>query len=249
MWAWIIAVTIVLRVLAVIPGFRRVNTPRLAGPDEGIEDIEVVEGYDKISCWPQFRLLRKLVVRELAKYGPEGPLVDIGCGPGYFTADVLRAFPELEVTGIDIADEMLERAASNLRSQGLDSRVSFRKGDIQQLPFEDNSVDYIVSTLSLHHWLDPVKAISEVHRVLKPGRGFLLFDLRRDSPRAFYWIMKFAQTFILPRAVSRINEPTMSALSSYTADELRQILTRTPFKECSIKQGIFWSFVAGKKNG
>lgn len=247
MWVWIMAVTIVLRVLAVIPGFRRVNTPRLAGPDEGIEDIEVVEGYDKISRWPQFRLLRKLVVRELSKYGPEGVLVDVGCGPGYFTADVLRAFPELEAIGFDIADEMLERAANNLRSQGLGERVSFRKGDIQQLPFEDNSVDFIVSTLSLHHWSDPAKAISEIHRVLKPGRGFLLFDLRRDSPRAVYWILKFAQAFILPRAVSRINEPTMSVLSSYTADELRKFVVQTPFKDCTIKQGIIWSFVAGKK--
>ncbi len=249
MWILIIVLGTIAKIMTVFFFWRRLDTPRQVGPDEGIEDIEVAKGYDKISRWPQFRVLRKLVIRELAKYSPEGVLVDIGCGPGYLTADVLRAFPRMDVIGVDISEEMLERAKENLGNQGLGERVSFRKGDIQQLPFEDGSVDFIVSTLSLHHWSDPVKAISEIHRVLKPESGFLLFDLRRDSPRAFYWVMKFAQTFILPRAVSRINEPTMSALASYTADELRQILTQTPFKECSIKQGVFWSFVAGKKKG
>ncbi|MFC1921485.1 class I SAM-dependent methyltransferase [Chloroflexota bacterium] len=248
MWVWIVTAIVIVVLAVIIFGCRRLNTARLVGPDEGIEDAEVAKGYDKISRWPQFKLLRKLVIYELGKCNPRGVIVDIGCGPGYLTADVLRAFPELSATGVDIAREMLERAAGNLGRQGLGERADFRQGDIQELPFEDGSVDFIVSTLSLHHWSEPVTAINEIHRVLKPESGFLLFDLRRDAPRCFYWLMKFAQTFILPSAMGRINEPISSALASYTADELRQMLILTPFKECSIRQGIFWSFVVGRKS-
>ncbi len=245
---WIVLPIVIVALAVIITGCRRPSTNRLTGPDEGIEDDEVVQGYDKISRWPQFRLLRKLVINELRKLNPQGVVVDIGCGPGYLAADILKAFPKLSVTGVDIAEEMLERAADNLSRQGFGDRAGFRQGDIQKLPFEDDSVDFIVSTLSLHHWSEPVTALTEIHRVLKPGCGFLVFDLRRDSPRCVFRVMKFAQKFILPSAMGRINEPTSSFLASYTAGELRQILSGTPFKEGRIKQGIFWSFVTGRKS-
>ncbi|MFC1901290.1 class I SAM-dependent methyltransferase, partial [Chloroflexota bacterium] len=130
MWLWIVPVTVIVVLTAVTISCRRLKTTRRVGPDEGIEDNEVAESYDKISRWPQFRMLRKLVISELRKYSPEGVLVDIGCGPGYLMADVLRALPQLSVTGVDIADEMLERAGKNLNGQGLGERVSFRQGDI-----------------------------------------------------------------------------------------------------------------------
>ncbi len=247
MWIWILTGLLLIVLALLIAGSIRLDTPRRVGPDEGITDIEVARGYDKISRWPQFRLLRKLIIAELRRCHPQGTLVDIGCGPGYLIADILRAFPELSVIGVDIAEEMLQQAAGNLSNPAFSEKISFRQGDIHQLPFENGSVDFVVSTLSMHHWSEPSKAINEIHRVLKPGKRFLLFDLRRDSPRLFYWIMRIAQTFFLPAAVSRINEPTGSALASYTSSELKQILAETPFKEWNIKQGIFWSFVVGEK--
>jgi ubiquinone/menaquinone biosynthesis C-methylase UbiE len=247
MWVWILTGLFFIVLVVLVTGGRRLNTTRHIGPEEGIEDIEVARGYDKISQWPQFRMLRRLIISELRSYHPQGTLVDIGCGPGYLIADILRAFPQLSVIGVDIAEEMLQRAADNLSALGFGERSSFRQGDIHELPFGNGSVDFVVSTLSLHHWSEPTKAVSEVHRVLKPGSRFLLFDLRRDSPRLFYWAMRFAQKFVLPAAMSSINEPTSSVLASYTSAELRQILSGTPFKDWSLKQGIFWSFVAGKK--
>ena len=247
MWIWILTGLVIIAMALLIAGSRRLDTTRLVSPDEGIDDVEVARGYDKISRWPQFRLLRKFIIAELRRCHPNGTLVDIGCGPGYLIADILRAFPKLSVIGVDIAEEMLQQAAGNLSSPSFKERISFRQGDIHKLPFESGSVDFVVSTLSLHHWSEPLEAINEIYRILKPDKRFLLFDLRRDSPHLFYWIMRFAQTFILPAAISRIKEPTGSALASYTSSELKQILSKTPFKEWSIKQGIFWSFVAGEK--
>jgi len=247
MWVWILTGLILVVLALLVAGSIRLDAPRSVSPDEGIDDIEVARGYDKISRWPQFRLLRKLIIAELRRSRPQGTLVDIGCGPGYLIVDILKAFPQLSVIGVDIAEEMLQWAAGNLSGPAFSKRISFRQGDIHELPFENGSVDFVVSTLSMHHWSEPSKALNEIHRVLKPEKRFLLFDLRRDSPQLFYWIMRVAQTFVLPAAIRRINEPTGSALSSYTYPELKQILSRTPFKEWNIKQGLFWSFVTGEK--
>jgi ubiquinone/menaquinone biosynthesis C-methylase UbiE len=247
MWVWITAVLVLAVAAALAVGLQRVDTERQIGPDEGIEDTEVTRGYDKISQWPQFKMIRLLIIRELRKHHPGGVLADIGCGPGYLITEILKKLPELTVIGVDISTEMIEQAEANLSRLGFSGRVSFRQGDIHDLPLEDGSLDFVVTTLSMHHWSDPAKAISEVYRVLKPGGGYLIFDLRRDCPRIFYWVLKFAQAFILPASMGRINEPTASVLASYTAAELREILAGTPFKEDAIKQGIIWSFVSAKK--
>ena len=74
--------------------------------------------------------------------------------------------------------------------------------------------DTVVSTLSLHHWPDPKQALEEIHRVLKPGGQFLIFDLRRDARRFVYWLLRFAKIFVVPAAIRRVNEPVGSALAS-----------------------------------
>lgn len=248
MWIWILlGIALVILVIFVL-GSRRIDVTRQIGPAEGIEDVETTMAYDRISQWPQFRLLRKMIIRELRRHHPQGILVDVGCGPGYLVVDVVRSFPRLSIIGVDISEEMMQKAEKNLSVLGFGERAVFRKGDIHDLPFESNSVDFVISTLSLHHWSEPIKAIHEIHRVLKQGGQFLLFDLRRDSPRLFYWLMRFAQIFILPSVMRRMNEPTSSVLASYTSPELKQMLAATQFKQWSVQKDIFWSFVSGRKN-
>lgn len=58
-------------------------------------------------------------------------------------------------------------------------------GDVAGLPLPDGALDWAVSSLSLHHWSDPDRALGEICRVLKPGGQMLLFDLRRDPRRPF----------------------------------------------------------------
>jgi ubiquinone/menaquinone biosynthesis C-methylase UbiE len=245
-WVWVIAAVILLIVIVLSVGYRRLNLPHQAS-FEGIEDDEVVRAYDRISRWPQFKLLRWFVVNELKSHHPKGILVDVGCGPGYLIAAIAKSLPHLSIIGVDIAEEMVQKAARNLDSLGLAEKVSFRQGDIRALPFEANSLDFLISTLSLHHWSEPKQALQEIERVLKPGGQFLIFDLRRDSRRLFYWLIRFAQTFIIPSVMKRVNEPTGSLLASYTPVELEALLSETLFKRWQIKPGLGWLFVWGHK--
>jgi ubiquinone/menaquinone biosynthesis C-methylase UbiE len=246
-WIMIGILAALLIIVLIIVSVPRRNIARKAC-FEGIEDDETIRAYDTISRWPQFKLIRWFVVNELKRYQPQGILADIGCGPGYLIANIAKALPHLSLIGVDISEDMVKKASQNLTSLVISEKVSFRQGDIQALPFESGSLDFIVSTLSLHHWSDPGQAIEQIERVLKPGGQFLIFDLRRDSRKIVYSIITFAQTFIIPPVMKRANEPTNSFLASYTPDEMGCILSGTRFKRWEIKGGIGWLFIWGKKS-
>lgn len=246
MWIWLASAVIFLLLVVAVIGCRRVNILRQVS-HEGIKNDEVVQAYNRISKWPQFRLLRRIIAGEIGKCHPEGIMVDVGCGPGYLVTTMAKSFPRLRIIGVDIAEEMVELATCNISAVGFSERVEFRQGNVQELPFEDNSVDFVVSTLSLHHWSDPKQALEEIHRVLGLGGQLLVFDLRRDAKRLFYWLLHFAQTFVVPAALRRIGEPTGSARSSYTADEIEAIISKTPFQKHRVNAGFGWMFIWGGK--
>jgi ubiquinone/menaquinone biosynthesis C-methylase UbiE/protein-S-isoprenylcysteine O-methyltransferase Ste14 len=227
------------------PGAVRSTIPRQPN-FEGIDDPDAARAYDRISRWPQFRLLRRMNLRELEKYHPSGTIVDVGCGPGYLVTLIAKRFPGLQVIGVDISAEIIETAARNVSMLELNAQVSFRQGDSQRLPFDNGAVDFVISTFSLHHWSEPEQALREIQRVLQPGGQFLLFDLRRDAPRLFYRLIKFAQTIVVPAALRRVNEPVGSVLASYTPTEVEAFIRGTSFREWKITPGFSWMFIWGR---
>lgn len=227
-------------------GLLRINLSRKAS-FEGIEDKDVAAAYDCISAWPQFRLLRRMIIRQLISYRPSGILADIGCGPGRLIALIAHRFPQIKIVGIDAAQAMVETTRRRAVADGILSRAEFRVGDVGHLPMEKDSIDFAISTLSLHHWSNPSLGLEEIYRVLKPGGQLLLFDFRRDSRRFFYWLMHFAQAVVVPFALRNINEPIGSLLASYSVSELKDLLRQTAFREWRITEGTAWAYIWARK--
>ena len=72
MFPWIVlGIALFIIIGLFIVGYPRISLPRKAG-FEGMESSEVVQAYDRISRWPQFRMLRRIILREIKKYRPEG---------------------------------------------------------------------------------------------------------------------------------------------------------------------------------
>jgi ubiquinone/menaquinone biosynthesis C-methylase UbiE len=214
---------------------------------EGIDDPEIAEGFSQVALMPQMGLMRRYVARRATRMAARGKAVDLGCGPGYLVAEMAQQAPELHVTGVDLSDEMLAEAEEYARQQDVDQAVSFRKGDVQQIPFADGSVDLVISTLSLHHWSDPVAVLDEVARVLCPGGSFLIFDLRRDLSAPAWLLLWVVTGFLVPPALRRASEPLASRNAAYTPLEARDLAERSRLRGWRVTRGPLWLIIEGCK--
>jgi arsenite methyltransferase len=109
-------------------------------------------------------------------------VVDLGSGGGIDVFLSANKVTEVgRVIGIDMTDEMLERAKRNARKGGY-TNVDFRKGDIENgIPIDDNSVDVVISNCVINLTMNKVNAFKEVHRILKQNGRMVISDLVTDT--------------------------------------------------------------------
>jgi ubiquinone/menaquinone biosynthesis C-methylase UbiE len=109
-------------------------------------------------------------------------IVDLGSGAGidvFLSAN--RVGKGGKVIGIDMTDEMLEKARKNAKDHGY-ANVEFRKGDIEKrIPVENDSADLVISNCVINLTTNKVDAFKEVHRVLKRGGRMVISDLVADA--------------------------------------------------------------------
>jgi ubiquinone/menaquinone biosynthesis C-methylase UbiE len=244
-WWLVIALLVIgLAVITVLVS-RPMRIPRDQSR-EGAEDEASSQAYYRTSRWPLFVFERYLILKALGTNKPNGWLVDVGCGPGFLTAKISQKYKDNKVVGLDNSILALENAKRTWPAD-LYPELNLIIGDAQRLPFSDNSVEFIISSLSLHHWPDAGGVFQEIIRTLKPGGKFLIFDLRRDSPRYVYLALKIGQAFLAPKAIRMINGAVGSFWSAYTPDEIIMTIQNIPLKNLRIESHFGWMFISGIK--
>lgn len=219
---------------------------RRPGP-EGLDSPEVARAFGRITRLPQMRLLRLIAIRRGLALCTAGHAADLGCGSGRLVVELAQAAPGLHVTGVDLSHELLTEARDLAAASAVVDRVDFRIGDVAMTPFADHSLDLVVSTLSLHHWSDPVAVLDEIARILKPGGAFVIFDLRRDLAAPFYLLIWFAARFVVPRALRHLGEPLGSRNASYTPAEAASLAQSSRLTGWHIAPGPLWLSIEGKR--
>jgi ubiquinone/menaquinone biosynthesis C-methylase UbiE len=125
-------------------------------------------------------LFKRLLIEQAAP-APGQRVLDLGCGTGTLAIEVKRREPAAEVVGLDADPEMLAQARRKAEEVGVELELT--EGFSTELPYEDGSVDLVLSTLFFHH-LDPDpkrQTVREIARVLRRGGELHVADWGRAS--------------------------------------------------------------------
>lgn len=198
----------------------------------GMESF-IAKWYAKITL--RDMALYKMLTKEVAENLATGSSVlDLASGPGYLAIELAK-LGGYKVTGLDISKTFAEIAHKKAKEAGV--AVEFLQGDAANMPFTDESFDFIICRAAFKNFRYPIGVLDEMYRVLKSNRKALIVDLRRDaSKKAIYeyinnmglsWIdsiiIKLAFKFSLMKRV-------------YLKDDFNNFLTRAKFRECEISE-------------
>jgi ubiquinone/menaquinone biosynthesis C-methylase UbiE len=100
-------------------------------------------------------------------------VLDVACGPGFVALEFARH--AREVVGVDLTAEMLKQARALARHEGV-KNVTFRRADVNRLPFPNESFDLVVTRASFHHFPEPKDVLKEIARVIKKNGRILISD-------------------------------------------------------------------------
>ena len=164
---------------------------------------------------PEFRAL---AARIAATILPAAEVLEVAPGPGFLSIELARR--GLKVRAVDISKTFVDIARRNAATEG--AAVQFELGNASDLPIEDASMDFVVCRAAFKNFTEPVKALAEMRRVLRPGGTALIIDLRRDVSGAE--INRYADGLgvnLLNRLLIRFTFKTTLIRRAYMLEEMR----------------------------
>ena len=179
-----------------------------------------------------FKNVKELISLTDIQSKSKGNVLEVGCGPGYSTQELLNMVPkDINFKASDIEEENLEDA-----SKLLGDRVSLSKEDIYDLNIEDSSVDLIFVLEVLEHLEDPQKALEEIKRVTKE---YAIVGV----PREPIWRMLNMIRFKYLKDLGN----TPGHIQHWSSISFKKLLKDNGFEIIKVKQPLPWTMVLIKK--
>ncbi|HEX3472152.1 MAG TPA: methyltransferase domain-containing protein [Silvibacterium sp.] len=162
-----------------------------------------------------------------------GDILEVAPGPGFLSIELAK-YGRHRITGLDISQTFVEIARGNAEAARV--KVDFRLGNASKMPLADSSFDFVVCRAAFKNFSEPVRAIAEMHRVLRPGGKGVIIDLRREAS------MSMISSYVDRMGVNVWNGLFMKLVfrfllirRAYTIPQFRDMLARVPFSRTWIE--------------
>jgi ubiquinone/menaquinone biosynthesis C-methylase UbiE len=209
---------------------KNMNTTIKAYKGMGMEG-GVARWYDRTTRkdMPEFRAL---AARIAAAVPPAAQVLEVAPGPGFLSIEMARR--GLNVRAVDISKTFVEIARRNAAAEGAPGSINVRfdHGNASALPIESASVDFVVCRAAFKNFSEPVKALAEMRRVLRPGGTALIIDLRRDVRASE--IRNYVDGLgvnLFNRVFMRFAFRSMLIKRAYMLEEMRRMATEAGWME------------------
>lgn len=200
--------------------------------DRGIEG-GMAQWYAKTTArsMEEFQKLAQRIAGEL----PEGgSVLEVAPGPGYFCIELAKLGP-YAVTGLDLSPTMVEIARKKAAEAGV--QVDFTQGNSASLPFARETFDFLVCRAAFKNFAQPVKALQEMARVLKPGGRALVIDLRRDaSPAVVNRAVDAMGLGLVNRVITKLTFRFMLLKNAYAREHFEHMTAQAAFADVEIRE-------------
>lgn len=155
-------------------------------------------------------------------------LIELGCGPGFYSCRFARRFPEISVVGVDRSDSQLAWARARARALSL-RNCRFERVNVLEIPYQEAHFDTLIASRLFTVLAEREKALAEMHRVLRTGGRCLIAEPRQ----AFRASVPLLAMWVLARATHFNNgyrEPRRAVV--LTHGKFAQLCATQPWKKC-----------------
>lgn len=159
-------------------------------------------------------------------------ILEVAPGPGYLSIELMK-MGDYNITGLDISKTFVEIANKNAEKEGV--KVNFTEGDASNMPFDNETFDFIVCTAAFKNFTKPIMAINEMYRVLKPNGKALIIDLRRDASKdAINDNIKDMDMNWINSLFTKLTFRTFLLRNAYSLTEIKNLASKTNFNKFKV---------------
>ena len=179
---------------------------------------------------------RALARRTAERIPPQSSVLEVAPGPGYFAIELAK-LGNYQITGLDISETFVGIARANAAKAGV--RVDFRHGNASNMPFANESFNFLLCRAAFKNFSEPQRALEEMHRVLRPGGQALIIDLRADaSQTSINKAVNDMHLGTVNEILTKLAFRFMLLKRAYTKSEFEGMISGTKFSDTKIQENL-----------